>query len=174
MFLAHMSVRLLFLVPQYSKCYTNYSFQDALRFFAEDALPLNKFGGLLKRDDQAKLEQPACVHAHMDLLKLALKLTPFGDAQLLQSVLEVGLEARKLDVAASPYDASAYGVGVVPIDTPEGRNKYREDQMKLMKRVEPVRKSLLGAYSNLLRIAFDDSILELGKTRLPTQQEQAA
>ncbi|KAL3937580.1 MAG: hypothetical protein SGBAC_007338 [Bacillariaceae sp.] len=145
---------------------------NALRFFAEDALPLNKFGGPLKRDDQAKLEQPACVHAHMDLLKLALKLTPFGDAQLLQSVLEVGLEARKLDVAASPYDASAYGVGVVPIDTPEGRNKYREDQMKLMKRVEPVRKSLLGAYSNLLRIAFDDSILELGKTRLPTGQEQ--
>ncbi|CAJ1936477.1 unnamed protein product [Cylindrotheca closterium] len=145
---------------------------DALRFFAQDALPLNKFGGSLKRDDQVKLEQPACVHAHMDLLKVALKLTPFGDAQLLQSVLEMALEARKLDVAASPYDASAYGVGVIPIDTPEGRGQYREDQMKLMKRVEPVRKSLLRAYSNLLQIAFDDSILELGKTRLPSKSQQ--
>ena len=145
------------------------AFPDTLRFFAEDALPLNKFGGPLKRDDQSRLEQPACVHAHMDLLKLALKLTPFGDPQLLQSVLEVALEARKLDVAASPYDASSYGVGVVAIDTPEGRNQYRDEQMKLMKRVEPVRKSLLGAYSNLLRIAFDDTILDLGKTRLPSK-----
>lgn len=142
------------------------SLPDALRFFAEDALPLNKFGGPLSRDDQIRLEQPACVHAHMDLLKLALKLTPFGDPQLLQSALEVALEARKLDVAASPYDASAYGVGVVPIDTPEGRSQYREEQLKLMKRVEPVRKSLLGAYSNLLKIAFDKSILDVGKTRL--------
>lgn len=112
----------------------------------------------------------------MDLLKLALKLTPFGDAQILQSVLEAALEARKLDIAASPYDASAYGLGVVPIDTPEGRAQYRDEQIQLMKRIEPVRKSLLGAYSTLLMIAFDDSILELGKSRLPSksQQEQIA
>lgn len=105
----------------------------------------------------------------MDLLKLALKLTPFGDATLLRSVLEMALEARELDVAASPYDASAYGVGAVPIDTPEGRSQYRDSQRDLMKRVEPVRKGLLAAYSNLLRIAFDDCILELGRNRLPSK-----
>lgn len=146
---------------------------DALRFFAQDALPLNKFGGSLQRDDQVRLEQPACVHAHMDLLKVALKLTPFGDPVLLQRVLQVALEARKLDVEASPYDASDYGLGVVAVDTPEGRTEYRNRQRKLMKQVEPVRRDLYHSYSNFLRIAFDEAILEQGNTRLlPSKKKQ--
>ena len=140
---------------------------DALRFFASDALPLNKFGGPLERSDQIKLEQPACVHAHMDLLKIALKLNPFGDSILLQRVLQVALEARKMDVAASPYDASEYGLGVIAIDTPEGRAEYRKQQKSLMYRVEPVRQALLNSYNNFLALAFDDNTLELGSNRLP-------
>lgn len=128
---------------------------DALRFFAPDAKPLNHPGGSeLERKDQLRLEQKACVHAHMDLLKIALKLTPFVDADLLGDVLEVALEARKLDVEASPYDATAFGVGIVPVETKEGRKLYRERQRDLMERVEPVRKRLLKAYESFLLLAF--------------------
>ena len=38
---------------------------DALRFFAPAAAPLNSHGATLERVDQLRLEQPACVHAHM-------------------------------------------------------------------------------------------------------------
>lgn len=164
---------LIYLPTHYSALLTIIT--DALRFFAQDALPLNKFGGPLERSDQVRLEQPACVHAHMDLLKVALKLTPFGDPVLLQRVLEVGLEARKLDVAASPYDATEYGLGVVPVDTSEGRSEYRSRQRELMAQVAPVRRALYHAYSNFLRIAFNEVILEeAGSTRLPSKKKQTA
>ncbi len=140
---------------------------DALRFFAESALPLNRFGGWLQRNDQARLEQSGCVHAHMDLLKIALKLQPFCDPTLLERVLEIALEARRLDVAASPYDASSYGVDAVPIDTPEGRAEYRIQQRRLMQRAELVRQNLLQAYDAFIGLAFDDKVLEQAATRLP-------
>ena len=140
---------------------------DALRFFAQDALPLNNFG-VLERSDQVTLEQPACVHANMDLLKIALKLQPFCDTTLLGRVLSVALEARKLDVAASPYDASEYDLGVIPIDTPDGRAEYRTQQRLLMTKVQPVRQALYHSYSNFLSLAFDDTILEKGSGRLPS------
>jgi hypothetical protein len=147
---------------------------DALRYFTEDAVPLNQYGGPLERADQARLEQPACVHAHMDLIKMALKLQPFCDPSLLERVLQVGLEARRLDVAASPYDASAYGVGMVPIDTPEGRAEYRTKQKELMERVEPVRRDLLRAYENFIPLAFDDAIIGKAAERLPQAKRQVA
>jgi len=145
---------------------------DALRFFARDALPLNRFGGPLERNQQVRLEQPGCVHAHMDLLKMAIKLQPFCDPVLLERVLEVALEARTLDVSASPYDASSYNVGAVAIDTPEGRAQYREKQRIIMKRVEPVRRELLQAYDSFLSLAFDKKVLQDGVHRLPVLELQ--
>lgn len=142
---------------------------DALRFFAQDALPLNRFGGPLDRNEQVYLEQPGCVHAHMDLLKMALKLQPFCDTTLLERTLEVALEARTLDVSASPYDASSYNVGIVAIDTAQGRAEYREKQRALMKRVDPVRRDLLRAYDCLISLAFDEHVLQQAVTRLPSR-----
>lgn len=138
---------------------------DALRFFAPAAAPLNKEGSALERRDQLRLEQPACVHAHMDLLKIALKLTPHCDPGLLARVLEVALAARALDVGASPYDASFYGtekrpVPVVPVETPEGRALYRELQIGLMETAEPVRRALLQNYNLFLQLSFTDEQLE--------------
>jgi hypothetical protein len=78
---------------------------DALRYFAPAASGLNYHGAVLHRSDQLRLEQPACVHAHMDLLKHALRLEPFGGggdgtSNLLPRVLEIALAARSLDVAS--------------------------------------------------------------------------
>lgn len=126
---------------------------DALRFFAPDALPLNRHVNLT-RTDQLHLEQKACVHAHMDLLKMALKLSSFVDSRLLGDVLELSLEARRLDVAASPYDASLYGLHPVPIETREGRKMYRREQAALMNKAEPIRRRLLRAYEVFMELTF--------------------
>jgi len=129
---------------------------DALRFFAPAAGELNRCGPELRREEQVVLEQKGCVHAHMDLLKQTLKLQPFVGAELLGDVLEVAVSARKLDVEASPYDAREYGVGVVPVETKEGRRMYKERQVALMNEVEPVRIRLLKAYEDFMDLAFDE------------------
>ena len=51
---------------------------------------------------------------------------------------------------ASPYDATKYGAGIVPIETNEGRRMYRERQIVLMQKAEPVRKKLLHAYEDFM------------------------
>ena len=68
---------------------------QALRYFAPAAAPLNKQGASLPRAQQMALEQPACVHASMDMLKIALKLQPWVEAEL------VGERPARLIVQAS-------------------------------------------------------------------------
>lgn len=127
---------------------------DAIRFFAPEAVPLLTTENPTSREDQARLEQPACVHAQMDLLKIALRLSPFLSSDVLGNALEVSLDARRLDVAASPYDATAYGLDPVPVETSEGRAVYKERQIKLMEQGQTVRKDLLNAYDVFLERAF--------------------
>jgi hypothetical protein len=138
---------------------------DALRYFAPAAGPLNHHGAKLERIDQLRMEQPGCVHAHMDLLKLCLRLSPFCDAELLQRVLEISLAARRLDVAASPYDLSSYGVDAVPVETSEGRAQYKKEQITLMRAAAPVRQDLLRAYDIFLQAAFDADVLATADSR---------
>lgn len=132
---------------------------DALRFFAPAAGLLNHHGGELERADQLRLEQKGCVHAHMDLLKIGLKLHGFVSSDLLLDILELSLAARKLDVEASPYDATEYGARIVPVETNEGRRMYRDEQIVLMQRSEPVRKRLLDAYEVFMSLAFEEDLL---------------
>jgi hypothetical protein len=132
---------------------------DALRFFAPAAGPLNHHGAKLERIDQLRMEQPGCMHAQMDLLKICLRLSPFCDAELLQRVLEVSLAARRLDVAASPYDNSSYGITPVPVETSEGRAQYKKEQIAIMLAAAPIRLDLLRAYDIFLQAAFDEDVL---------------
>ena len=107
-----------------------------------------------------ELEQPGCVHAHMDLLKMALRLTPWLACELVGDCLEIALAARTLDVAASPYDATAFGIPPVPIETSAGRKLYREQQEVLMRRAAPVRARLTDAYDAFLECAFGEERLQ--------------
>ena len=132
---------------------------DALRFFAPAAGPLNRHGASLEREQQLDLEQPGCLHAHMDLFKISLRLAPWLPAELQADALEIALAARSLDVAASPYDASKFGIAPVAIETEAGRMEFRKRQVELMHRAEPVRTQLLSAYEKFLQHAF-------GKDRL--------
>jgi hypothetical protein len=135
---------------------------DALRFFAPAASPLNAFGSMdtLQRGDQLRIEQPACVHSQMDLLKIALKLQPFGASSLVVRALELALKARKLDVAASPYDASTYGVDPICIENAEGRGQYRREQLQLTLQARSIRADLLSAYRSFLQLAFSPDDLQ--------------
>ena len=105
------------------------------------------------------MEQKGCVHAHMDLLKLSIRLQPFVDASLVADTLEISLRARRLDVEASPYDVRSFGFGVVPVELPEGREEYRRRQKELMQAATPIRERLLTAYEAFLDLAFDDATL---------------
>ena len=134
---------------------------DALRFFAPAAAPLSHFGMFEGRQHQMRLEQPACVHANMDLLRMALKVRPFCDPILVQRILELALRARRLDVAASPYDASAYGIAPIPVETYEGRAHYRLEQIAIMNQANDIRRDLLALYELVLSMAFDESLLEV-------------
>ena len=106
----------------------------------------------------------------MDLLKMALRLSPYLEAELVADCLEIALAARSLDVAASPYDATDWGLPPVSpkpnpnpipnanananpnpnppqvcIETAEGRQSYRRQQEALMRRAAPVRAAPLLA-----------------------------
>ena len=146
---------------------------DALRFFAPAAGPLNHHGARLERTDQLRLEQKGCVHASMDLLKMSLRLAPFVDSSLVADTLDVALSARTLDIEASPYDVQAtHGLGVVPVETTEGRGEYRRRQKELMLVAEPVRNRLKDAYDNFLALAFEEDIL-LGANSRPAPERFA-
>jgi hypothetical protein len=133
---------------------------DALRYFAPSAALLNKHGAHLVRAQQPLLEQPACVHASMDLLKMALKLHPWLPSELVGDCLEVAIAARTLDVSASPYDLTRYDLAPVCIETETGSLEFRRRQLELMARAQPVRARLLLAYDAFLDAGFPAEVVE--------------
>lgn len=123
---------------------------DAFRFFADGAKPLNV--AELSRRTQIDHEQPACVHANMDLLRYALRLSPFLDSGVVADCLELALDARKLDMRASPYDLVGAVVGAdaepIRVETPEGRKEYVRYQSDVHDRAKPLRDTLIQAYDD--------------------------
>ena len=57
---------------------------------------------------------------------------------------------RELDMAASPYDLSAYGLAPVPIETAEGKAEYVARQRDLMATSNRLRRRLLGVIDLLV------------------------
>ncbi|QGU04557.1 3-methyladenine DNA glycosylase [Corynebacterium comes] len=115
---------------------------DAFRFFTPAARPLNLT--VLEREDQPAHDQAGCVHATMDLYKWASKLGPLVPGELFLDCFELAVDARVLDMEASPYDCRAYGFGVVAIETPEGKAEYVERQRSLAERGKPLRDRLVS------------------------------
>ncbi|AIT61053.1 hypothetical protein [Corynebacterium doosanense] len=115
---------------------------DAYRFFTPPARPLNLT--VLTREDQPQRDQPGCVHATMDLYKWAAKLGPLVPGELFLETFDLALDARILDMEASPYDCRALGFGAVCIETPEGKAEYVRRQRALAERAEPLRARLVA------------------------------
>ena len=124
------------------------SHYDAFRFFTPEARPLNRLQPT--RETSPQLEQPACLHANMDLYKWAFKLAPWCPSDLIADTFELARDIRELDMRASPYDLSSFGYTAVPIETPEGRAEYERYQRVFAERARPLRQRLMDLCRSLL------------------------
>lgn len=115
---------------------------DAYRFFTPPATPLNEHRPT--RASQPDDEQPGCLHASMDLYKYASWFAPLVGSDLLADCFENAAGARELDMRASPYDVSDYGLAPVRVETPEGRRTYVELQRAAAEQSAPLRERLLA------------------------------
>ena len=121
---------------------------DAWRFFTPSAKPMNHTP--LTRDDQTEWEQPGCLHANMDLYKWAYKLHPWVGSELVLASFELAVEARTIDMQASPYDLAAEGLTPIAIESAEGRVQYQAAQRVLWEKAAPIRAALLAVCRRIL------------------------
>lgn len=122
---------------------------DAYRFFTDEAAPRNDFRPT--RSDQHAWEQPACVHATMDLYKYAMWFQPWVGSDLVGDSFSLARDARELDMRAAPYDLTALGYTAIRVETPDGRSEYVRAQRALMARGEVVRARLRSVLEQLGR-----------------------
>jgi len=120
---------------------------DAYRFFTPAAAPRNRIP--LARATAADHDQPGCIHANMDLYRFAYKIAPFCPSDVVAAAFELAAAARVVDMRASPYDLSGYGLPPVRIETREGREEYVELQRDIYTRGVPVRERLRAVYAGL-------------------------
>ncbi|SNT10077.1 hypothetical protein SAMN06309944_2095 [Micrococcales bacterium KH10] len=115
---------------------------DAFRFFTDEARPRNALQP--SPQSRVELEQPACLHANMDLLRHAMKLVPAVPSDLLLDCFELARDIRVLDMEASPYDVSSRGYGTVAIETKSGRAAYIARQRQFADRAAQLRLRLVA------------------------------
>ncbi|MGO2639626.1 3-methyladenine DNA glycosylase [Corynebacterium flavescens] len=126
---------------------------DAYRFFTEPARPLNLT--VLSRERQPADDQCGCVHATMDLYKWAWKLGPLIPGELFLDCFDIAVQARILDMEASPYDCRDLGLGVVAIETPEGKAEYVHRQRALSAAAKPLRSRLVSQIDRAYAATLD-------------------
>lgn len=118
------------------------SHHDAFRFFATEARPFNRLQPDL--DGRIRNEQPACLHANMDLYKWSAKSMPWIGSDLLLDCFELAVELRELDMRASPYDLTEWRRPAVRIETAEGRAEYECQQKRLAIHAQALRRNLIA------------------------------
>ena len=121
---------------------------DAFRFFTPSAVPLNTLSPTSA--DRVEFEQPACLHAGMDLYKHAFRLTPMISSDLVAACFELARDIRVLDMRASPYDLEGLGFEPVEVETAAGKAEYAAAQREFAERGAPLRAALAGECERLL------------------------
>jgi hypothetical protein len=121
---------------------------DAFRFFTDAARPLNSLRPT--GADRVRFEQPACLHAGMDLYKHAYRLTPLLASELVADCFALARDIRVLDMRASPYDLEALGYLPVRVETPEGKQEYVAAQRAFAERGGSLRDRLIASCEQLL------------------------
>ncbi|MGN0099327.1 MAG: hypothetical protein ACI39C_00160 [Dietzia sp.] len=116
---------------------------DAFRFFTDEAVPLND--ERLTRDSRVRTEQPACLHAGMDLYAHTAALEAGAPGELLLDALGAAFDAREVDMRSSPYDLSAWGLSPIPVETAEGRAQFVAFQKQWLARTQILRTRFLDA-----------------------------
>jgi len=123
------------------------SHYDAFRFFSDSSRRFNPID--LSPGNRPDQEQPACLHANMDLLKWCLKVHPHLPSEILADAFDLALAARRIDMRASPYDVTPLGESPIPIETPEGRKAYVSAQRDVAEKAAPIRDRLIRQLSLL-------------------------
>lgn len=121
---------------------------DAFRFFTPTARPLNSEQPT--RQTQLQLEQPGCLHATMDLYKVAYKLGPAIPSSLTARCFVLARDVREIDMRASPYDLSSLGYQPVRVETAAGRAQYVTAQREFTARGQALRAELIEVCEHLL------------------------
>ncbi|MCB1227844.1 MAG: hypothetical protein KDK99_18650 [Verrucomicrobiales bacterium] len=134
-------------VESQTLCCTHY---DAFRFFTPEAQPRNAHQPTL--DSRPDLEQGGCIHANMDLYKWSSKLWPWIGSDLVGQCFELALQARTIDMRASPYDLAHLGYDPIPIETVTGRLSYEAEQRQLAAAARPLREALQKAAEALVQL----------------------
>lgn len=124
---------------------------DAFRFFTPSAQRFNRLHPT--KDSRFENEQCGCLHTNMDLYKLTAQCMPWVGSDLLWKCFEFAMQARQLDMQASPYDCSSLGFDAVKIETPEGRAEYERRQRKLSETAAPIRAELIERLAGVLSLA---------------------
>ena len=128
---------------------------DAYRFFTSPARPLNTLSP--GREDRPAYEQPACLHAGMDLYKHAFRLSPMVPSDLVADCFELAWDIRVMDMRAAPYDLAGLGFDPVRIETPDGKAEYVAAQRMFAERGAPLRQRLVEECERLLSVRGDDA-----------------
>ena len=121
---------------------------DAFRFFTPPAVGFNTMTPT--RETQVEMDQGGCLHVGMDLVKTTIHLGPAVPGDLALDVVELARDIRELDMRASPYDVSRYGLSAVTIETADGKAEYVAAQRALSQRAEPLRARLRDVCAGLL------------------------
>ena len=120
---------------------------DAFRFFSPDARPMNKYE--LSRDSFSEMEQAGCIHTNMDLYKWAFKGFPWISSEAIREAFKLAVEARVVDMKASPYNLRDFGLEPIKIETESGRMEYLEEQQGIYRKSIPIRDRLIEEYEKL-------------------------
>ncbi len=119
---------------------------DAFRFFSETARPLNPLQ--LVRTDQPQVEQPGCLHANMDLYKIAMRWAPILGSVMVRHCFRLARDIRTLDMQSAPYDLRDLGVTPIPIETAEGRQEFARQQKIFSDRAQVLRTEIIKHLSD--------------------------
>lgn len=122
---------------------------DAFRFFTPAARPRNTLAPT--RDSQTGMEQPGCLHANMDLYKIAYKLSPMTSSDLTLDCFDLAREVRELDMRAAPYDLRELGYEPVRIETADGKAEYVSAQREFAARGQALRVRLVECCDAILQ-----------------------
>jgi hypothetical protein len=121
---------------------------DAFRFFAGEARAKNVHQPTFER--MTELEQPGCLHSNMDLYRWAGKLYPWLASDILADAFLLALRIREVDMRASPYDMSAFGLAAIAIETTDGKAEYRKYQQRFYEEGSVLRSRLIEGVNSLI------------------------
>ena len=114
---------------------------DAFRFFTDEAKPLNPLQ--LTRADQTNVEQPGCLHANMDLYKIAMRWVPIFGSLFTRQCFRLARDIRTVDMQSAPYDLLGLGVQPIKIETAEGRLLFAQKQKIFSQRAQVLRAQMI-------------------------------